>query len=63
MKMTAFWDIVPCSLVEVDRRFRGEYFILLVDSMCTLRILVSKNFRCKPTYMLTRSHIRYISGT
>jgi hypothetical protein len=23
MKMTAFWDIVPCSLVEVDRRFRG----------------------------------------
>jgi hypothetical protein len=25
MKMTAFWDIVPCSLVEVDRRFRGAY--------------------------------------
>jgi hypothetical protein len=21
MKMTAFWDIEPCSLVEVDRRF------------------------------------------
>jgi hypothetical protein len=21
--MTAFWDIAPCSLVEVDRRFRG----------------------------------------
>jgi hypothetical protein len=25
MKMTAFWDIVPCSLVKVDRRFRCEY--------------------------------------
>jgi hypothetical protein len=23
--MTAFWDIAPCSLVEVDRRFRGAY--------------------------------------
>jgi hypothetical protein len=23
--MTAFWNIVPCSLVEVDRRFRGAY--------------------------------------
>jgi hypothetical protein len=25
MKMTVFWDIAPCSLVEVDRRFRGVY--------------------------------------
>jgi hypothetical protein len=24
MKMTAFWDVAPCSLVEVDRFFRGE---------------------------------------
>jgi hypothetical protein len=23
--MTAFWDIAPCSMVEVDRRFRGSY--------------------------------------
>jgi hypothetical protein len=27
MKMTAFWDIVPCSLTEVDRCFRGVYFL------------------------------------
>jgi hypothetical protein len=25
MQITAFWDIAPCSLVEVDRRFRGAY--------------------------------------
>jgi hypothetical protein len=25
MMMTAFWSTVPCSLVEVDRRFRGAY--------------------------------------
>jgi hypothetical protein len=23
--MTGFWDIAPCSLVDVDRRFRGAY--------------------------------------
>jgi hypothetical protein len=24
-KMMAFWDIAPCSLVEVDQHFRGVY--------------------------------------
>jgi hypothetical protein len=23
MKMTVFWDVAPCSLVEIYRRFRG----------------------------------------
>jgi hypothetical protein len=23
LKMTAFWDMEPCSNVEVDQRFRG----------------------------------------
>jgi hypothetical protein len=27
MKITVFWDVAPCSLVEVDRRFRGAYFL------------------------------------
>jgi hypothetical protein len=25
MKMTVFWDIWPCSIIEVDRRFRCVY--------------------------------------
>jgi hypothetical protein len=25
LKIIALWDIAPCSLVEVDRRFRGAY--------------------------------------
>jgi hypothetical protein len=25
MKMSVFWNIAPCSLVETDRRFRGAY--------------------------------------
>jgi hypothetical protein len=25
INITAFWDIAPCSFVNVDRRFRGAY--------------------------------------
>jgi hypothetical protein len=25
LKMTVFWDVAPCSLAEVYRRFRGAY--------------------------------------
>jgi hypothetical protein len=25
LKMRVFWDVVPCSHVGVDRRFRGAY--------------------------------------
>jgi hypothetical protein len=25
MKMTVFWDVAPCSLVDNDRRYRGAY--------------------------------------
>jgi hypothetical protein len=25
VKMAVFWDAAPCSLIEVDRRFRGAY--------------------------------------
>jgi hypothetical protein len=24
LEMTAFWDVVSCSLVEIDRSFRGS---------------------------------------
>jgi hypothetical protein len=27
VKMTAFWDIALCSLVEVDRCFIGAYYL------------------------------------
>jgi hypothetical protein len=27
MKMTAFWDIAPCNLVELDRRFRDVCYL------------------------------------
>jgi hypothetical protein len=27
-KMTNFWVVAPCSLVNIDRRFRGAYCLL-----------------------------------
>jgi hypothetical protein len=27
LKMTVFWDVAKCSLVEIDRRFRGAYYL------------------------------------
>jgi hypothetical protein len=27
MKMTSFWDTAPCSIIDVDQRFRGVYCI------------------------------------
>jgi hypothetical protein len=32
MKMTVFWDVAPCSLVEIDRQFRGTYCLHLNTS-------------------------------
>jgi hypothetical protein len=28
MKMAVFWDVAPCSLVDIDQRFRGAYGLL-----------------------------------
>jgi hypothetical protein len=33
MNMTVFWDVVPCSLVEIDRRFRGAYCIQILIAL------------------------------
>jgi hypothetical protein len=34
MKMTIFWDVAPCSVVETDRRFRGAIaFVMEIVSI------------------------------
>jgi hypothetical protein len=25
LNMAVFWDVAPCSLMDIDRRFRGAY--------------------------------------
>jgi hypothetical protein len=45
LKMTAFRDIAPCRLTEVDRRFRGAYYLhnegtLMVEAVHSSEMLV-----------------------
>jgi hypothetical protein len=35
LKMTVFWDTAPCSLVEIDRSFRGAYRCDRPDDGCS----------------------------
>jgi hypothetical protein len=42
LKMTGLWHILPCSLVEVDRRFRGAYCLHSV-----MFITLNSLFKCK----------------
>jgi hypothetical protein len=28
-KLDVIWDVAPCSLVEIDQRFKGAYFLHL----------------------------------
>jgi hypothetical protein len=40
LKMKAFWDIAPCTVVRVDRRFRGANYPIIrtmVEAIRTLR--------------------------
>jgi hypothetical protein len=40
MKMTVFWDVALCSLVEVDGRFRSAYFLRDQSSSVTMTALI-----------------------
>jgi hypothetical protein len=46
MKMTVFWDVAQCSLVQIDRRFRGG----IIEAVSTSE--TSVNF-----YQTTRRNI------
>jgi hypothetical protein len=38
MKMTVFWDVAPCSLVEINRRFGDAYchiIVLMMEAVST----------------------------
>jgi hypothetical protein len=40
MKIRAFWDEAPCSLVEIERRFRGAYCLHLQDDECLTMVAI-----------------------
>jgi hypothetical protein len=35
--LAVFWDVAPCSLVDIDRRFRGDYRLLIAPMMEEVR--------------------------
>jgi hypothetical protein len=48
MKMAAFWEKAPFSLVEADRRFNGKYCRqhqgdLMIEAVCTTEVSVYLN--------------------
>jgi hypothetical protein len=54
MKMTAFWNIAPCTLVEVDRRFQSCVTVSII-------VLMIRAVRASETWVYfneaTRSYI------
>jgi hypothetical protein len=42
MKMTALWDIAPCSLIEADTHYRGSASVitLIMEAVSTSETLV-----------------------
>jgi hypothetical protein len=45
MKLKVFWDVVPRSHVEANRRFRGAYFIIraIIEALLTSETSVIYN--------------------
>jgi hypothetical protein len=44
LKIKAFWDVAPCSLVGVDRRFRGAYCLAqMMNAVRTSETSISCN--------------------
>jgi hypothetical protein len=49
MKFRVFWDVAPCSQVDVDRRFRGAYCLhhqgvaLIMEAVCTSETSININ--------------------
>jgi hypothetical protein len=52
-KMTVFWDIAPCSLVEIYQRFGGAYFLHHQSDHAVSTSETSMNI-----YQTTRRNIR-----
>jgi hypothetical protein len=44
LKMTVFWDVESCKLIETDRRFRGVYCLISVTMEAINASEMSANF-------------------
>ena len=55
MKITVFWDMTPCSLEDMCRRFRGISCLSRQDG-CTLMMKAAGSFKTLLHIQFTRSH-------
>jgi hypothetical protein len=53
MKMRDFWDIAPCSLVGLGRRFRG-FITLIVEVYAPLKRQSTRCYIPDGSHLLTR---------
>jgi hypothetical protein len=44
MKLTVFWEVAECSLIEINRRFRGAVSIIRVMMKAVITYGTSVNF-------------------
>jgi hypothetical protein len=65
-EMTVFYDVAPCSLVEIDLRFRGAYCLGRTSEMTssfyeTTRLNIAEDTRrgenLKSHWILSLSHV------
>jgi hypothetical protein len=48
MKFRVFWDVAPCSHVQVDQRFRGVHCdCLMMEAVHTSETLINSNVTTK----------------
>jgi hypothetical protein len=57
MKMVVFWDDSPCSLVEIDQRFRGSYCLHHQDDETLMIEIVSTFEMSVNSYQIARRNI------
>jgi hypothetical protein len=61
MKFRVFWDVLPCSQVDVDGLFRGAYWLHHQGDECTVIALMMEASRTSETsvnnYLTTWQYI------
>jgi hypothetical protein len=62
MKMTVLWDVVPCSLVEVYRRFGGAYCLHHQGEHCKYKTAWHRNSENHNSNALRVSENRVLRG-
>jgi len=56
MKFRVFWDVLPCSQVDIDRRFKSAYCLHHQASFITLMMEVVRTSETSVNNYLTTRH-------